>query len=625
MNSRRRKAAEGGPSSGAAEQHRSLAIERGAGEAPLRVRRLLWAPALAGLLLVVGLAVLCGVAVASEPTGDNGAPLTASGNEECFECHGQKPVDGYITVDGEQVPAYVDVNGEKKSIYVDRAIQSNSRHGKLACVSCHIGFNPGMHPPEVTQGWLRTAKISACGDCHGDVTHMYQGSFHGNLVFTKDADKAPLCADCHDAHDIIPPGTEEFRAQQVALCTRCHQDAEETYLDSYHGKAYTLGSDETAVCTDCHGGHKILPASVPDSTVSKENVISTCDTCHPGANANFVDFRSHVNPQDPRSSWEIWFFWIAYVLLMAVVFTFAAVHTTLYIYRGAKEGLYSRKKHRDHIGDTRVEFRRFNVFHRWMHFLVIVSFTVLVFTGMPLKYQDTQWAQWFMDLFGGVTAAGIYHRLAAIVTVVYWTAEVLFMVIMVLRRRGKNIRSPGSIMFGKKDLEDMVGMFAWFFGRGPKPQFDRYTYWEKFDYVSLVVGTVIIGLTGFMMWFPLKTTEVLPGIFLNIALVIHSNEALLAMGVIFIFVHFFSAHLRPESFPIDKVIFTGSMPVDHYREDRPLEYARHVRNGTLDEVIVEKTITWKTMFADGIWWIITLVMGFAALLMTAFIIWSVFD
>ena len=180
-------------------------------------------------------------------------------------------------------------------------------------------------------------------------------------------------------------------------------------------------------------------------------------------------------------------------------------------------------------------------------------------------------------------------------------------------------------MFGKKDLEDLVGMFAWFFGRGPKPQFDRYTYWEKFDYVSLAIGTVIIGLTGFMMWFPLKTTELLPGIFLNIALVIHSNEALLAMGVIFIFVHFFSAHLRPESFPIDKVIFTGTMPVEHYREDRPLEYARHVREGTLDEVIVERKITWKTKFADVIWWTITLVMGFAALLMTAFIIWSVFD
>ena len=260
-----------------------------------------------------------------------------------------------------------------------------------------------------------------------------------------------------------------------------------------------------------------------------------------------------------------------------------------------------------------------------MHFLVIVSFTVLVFTGMPLKYKDTAWAQWFMDLFGGVTAAGVYHRLAAIVTVVYWTAEMLYMIIMVARRRGKNLRGPNSMLPRKKDLQDMIGMFAWFFGKGPKPQFDRYTYWEKFDYVSLAIGTVIIGATGFMMWFPLKTTELLPGVVLNIALVIHSNEALLAMGVIFIFVHFFSAHLRPESFPIDKVMFTGTLPVDHYRQDRPLEYARHVREGTLDEVIVERTITWKTMFADGIWWIITAVMGFAALLMTAFIIWSVLD
>jgi cytochrome b subunit of formate dehydrogenase len=250
---------------------------------------------------------------------------------------------------------------------------------------------------------------------------------------------------------------------------------------------------------------------------------------------------------------------------------------------------------------------------------------VLVFTGMPLKYKDTEWARWSMDLFGGVTAAGVYHRIAAIITVFYWTLEFTFMVVMVLRSRGKLLKGPGTMMFGKKDLEDMIGMFAWFFGKGPKPQFDRYTYWEKFDYMSLMAGTVIIGMTGFMMWFPLWFTNVLPGIFLNIALVIHSNEALLAMGVIFIFVHFFSAHVKPESFPLDKVIFTGSLPVDHYKAERPLEYARRVSEGTLDEVLVEKRITWKTYAADVLWWTITAFAGFCAILMTAFIIWSVFD
>jgi hypothetical protein len=228
-----------------------------------------------------------------------------------------------------------------------------------------------------------------------------------------------------------------------------------------------------------------------------------------------------------------------------------------------------------------------------------------------------------MDLFGGVTAAGVYHRIAALFTVFYWSAEMLYMIVAVARSRGTKLRGPDSMMPRMKDLHDIIGMFGWFLGKGPKPQFDRYAYWEKFDYLALAAGTVIIGVTGFMMWFPLKTTEYLPGVFLNIALVIHSNEALLAMGVIFIFVHFFSAHLRPESFPGDKVIFTGSLPVDHYQAERPLEYARHVREGTLDDMLIEKTITLRTLLADGIWWLITAAAGIAALLMTAFIVWSV--
>jgi cytochrome b subunit of formate dehydrogenase len=272
---------------------------------------------------------------------------------------------------------------------------------------------------------------------------------------------------------------------------------------------------------------------------------------------------------------------------------------------------------------TRIEYRRFNLFHRWMHFLVFVSFTVLVFTGMPLKYKESGWAHWVINALGGVSAAGVYHRIAAVITIFYWGAEMIFMLTMVARSRGKALRRPGSMMFCKKDLSDMAGMFAWFFGKGPKPQFDRYMYLEKFDYMSLAAGTVIIGGTGLMMWFPMQVTRVLPGQFLNLALVIHSNEALLAMGVIFIFVHFFSAHLKPEAFPLDKVIFTGSQPVEHYKAERPLEFARRVREGTLNDVLVVKTITWRTYFADVIWWIITAIAGVSAILMTAFIIWSI--
>jgi cytochrome b subunit of formate dehydrogenase len=270
-----------------------------------------------------------------------------------------------------------------------------------------------------------------------------------------------------------------------------------------------------------------------------------------------------------------------------------------------------------------VEYKRFGAFHRWMHIIVFVSFTILVFTGMPLKYKDSGWAIWVMNAMGGVTAAGIYHRIAALFTVFYWTAEMVAMSILVFKRRGRGLFNQDSILPTKKDWEDLKGMFVWFFGRGPRPQFARFTYWEKFDFLSLVAGTVIIGVTGFMMWFPIGTTRILPGIFLNIALVIHGNEALLAAGVIFIFVHLFSAHLKPGAFPIDKVIFTGSLPLEHYMEERPLEYAKRVREGTLDEVLVERRITWRTHVTNAIWYTITVIAGLAAVAMTVFMVWSV--
>jgi cytochrome b subunit of formate dehydrogenase len=272
-----------------------------------------------------------------------------------------------------------------------------------------------------------------------------------------------------------------------------------------------------------------------------------------------------------------------------------------------------------------LEYKRFGAFHRWMHILVFLSYTVLVFTGMPLKYKTAQWARWVMDAVGGVTAAGVYHRLAALVTVFYWSAEMIALAVLVIKKRGKGLFNQDSILPTRKDWADIKGMFAWFFGRGPKPQFARFTYWEKFDFLALVVGTLIIGVTGFMMWFPVATTRIFPGIFLNIALVIHSNEALLAFGVIFIFVHLFSAHLKPGSWPIDKVIFTGSLPLAQYKEERPLEYAKRVREGTLGEVVFERRITWRTHVSNALWYTITVIAALAAIAMTVFIVWTVFS
>ena len=131
----------------------------------------------------------------------------------------------------------------------------------------------------------------------------------------------------------------------------------------------------------------------------------------------------------------------------------------------------------------------------------------------------------------------------------------------------------------------MLGMFRWFVGLGRPPRLDRWTYWEKFDYWAEVGGSMIIGGSGLMLWFPELASRVLPGWFFNIAMIVHGYEALLAIGFIFT-IHFFNAHLRPGMFPVDEVIFTGSVPEQELKEQRPEEYERLVRSGELDSLRV---------------------------------------
>jgi cytochrome b subunit of formate dehydrogenase len=148
------------------------------------------------------------------------------------------------------------------------------------------------------------------------------------------------------------------------------------------------------------------------------------------------------------------------------------------------------------------------------------------------------------------------------------------------------LTGPDTMMFTKRDLNDLIDSLKWFLGKGPRPEYGRWTYWEKFDYFAVFWGVAVIGSTGAMLWFPEFFTQFLPGWIINVATIIHSDEALLAAGFIFT-VHFFNTHLRPEKFPMDLVIFTGRMPVKELKRDKPGEYEKLLQNGTLEQYLVE--------------------------------------
>ena len=228
---------------------------------------------------------------------------------------------------------------------------------------------------------------------------------------------------------------------------------------------------------------------------------------------------------------------------------------------------------------------RFSAYSRLLHVLVIISFLLLAITGMVIKFSSIAVFQFISNLLGGYEVTGTIHRFAAIVTFLYFFLHLwsLFKKLFKKEYTFKTMFSgENSLVPNKNDVKEFVQTVKWFWGMGPRPQYGRWTYWEKFDYFAVFWGVAVIGTTGLILWFPEFFTMLgLPGWLINVATIIHSDEALLAAGFIFT-VHFFNTHFRPDKFPMDTVIFTGGLPMEEFKEDRPREYKILLESGELE-------------------------------------------
>jgi cytochrome b subunit of formate dehydrogenase len=228
-------------------------------------------------------------------------------------------------------------------------------------------------------------------------------------------------------------------------------------------------------------------------------------------------------------------------------------------------------------------YRRFTRVERVLHSFLMLTFVGCALSGLPLVYADKPWAAVVARMLGGFEGAGLIHRICAFVMVIVFATHVATIFYKAIAN-GTLLRilwGPDSMVPQPQDIIDIYRNFLWFVGRGPRPQFERWTYWEKFDYWAVFWGMLIIGGSGFLLWFPVFFAKVLPGWMFNIAALVHGEEALLAVGFIFTF-HFFNGHLRPAKFPMDTVIFTGRISEHELKGERAIEYARLAREGRLD-------------------------------------------
>jgi uncharacterized protein with PIN domain len=202
------------------------------------------------------------------------------------------------------------------------------------CTNCHTAH--GILPVANEASSVNPKNLpETCGKCHNGIEQMFEKSIHSRLVSKSDK-PLPICSDCHSAHTIRRADENGFKLDIMTRCGRCHEDIAKTYFDTYHGKVSQLGYTKTAKCYDCHGAHDILPISDPKSHLSHDNVVGTCQKCHPGATRRFAGYLTHATHHDPQKYPILfWVFW-GMTGLLVMTFTLSGIHTLLWLPRALK-------------------------------------------------------------------------------------------------------------------------------------------------------------------------------------------------------------------------------------------------------------------------------------------------
>jgi formate dehydrogenase gamma subunit len=539
---------------------------------------------------------------------------------DCLACHSQ--------------PSFAATNtaGKVVSLFVDTARLAASVHRTNACVSCHAdataahpedgvrlravtcarcherqteSYNASVHGLALKAGHADAAtcqdchgshdivagespasplyfarQAGTCGGCHDKEAQDWAAGVHGRAVLAGKRD-APTCTDCHSEHKIVAlEGSRPLKISDV--CSRCHAsvrldakynlpaDRVKTYVQSYHGLAAQYGSTVVANCASCHGFHKVLPSSDPDSTINTNHLVATCGQCHPGANKMFVSGKIHVDlaatPQERDLGGRInrWVRRIYLVLIFGVIGAMFVHNLLLFL-----------KKTSARLRASIRPILRLSTAQRWQHCVLAGSFFILAITGFALKFPDS----WLAKLLGSNEPFRRWtHRIAGIVllSVGLWHLIYLF-----TTRDGRQLLRD--LLPIRKDWADVVVAVKYLCGLSrQRPQMGRFGYAEKIEYWAVVWGTVIMGITGLMMWFKIDVTHWAPRWIVDVAMTIHYYEAVLACLAILVW-HFYHVIFDPDVYPLNPACLDGRVSEEWQAHEHPLEpvkpdYSRGEKN-----------------------------------------------
>ena len=517
---------------------------------------------------------------------------------KCWSCHGTHDIlpasDRQSRVNPINLPStckacHADMDLVKKhEILREEPIQlyESSIHGQATekglyvsatCNDCHSAIDPDGHrtahrilSPRDPESPIYFFNIpNTCGHCHQPVAKDYWDGIHGQAVKRGEVD-APVCTQCHGEHGIIraddPRSPVSAARIAEATCSPCHESAVlnekygipagrlRSYVDSYHGLKSKAGNIRVANCASCHGAHRILPRTDPSSSIFPANLRKTCGKCHPGISAQLANTPIHETATGIKAGWPE-FFTLFYYWMIGITIGLMALHCIADLVRHIK------------IMRRQPFIVRLTVSETFQHWVLTLSFIVLVISGFSLRFSEAWWVKLLFGWGGGegFVIRGTVHRVAAVVFgfCCVWHIFYLF------THRGR--RSLWDMLLKKRDLVDVKNNALFFLGLRPeRPRFTRFSYMEKCEYWALVWGAAIMSVTGTLLWFDNFFVERvgLPKGVLDVVLVIHYYEAWLATLAILVW-HGYSTIFGPHVYPMNPAWITGTMPRDMYVHEHP--------------------------------------------------------
>ena len=489
---------------------------------------------------------------------------------------------------------------------------SSSVHKNLACLECHGEMEMEMGPGRVDP-------VETCGSCHKRALNDYLPSVHA-VAFRRGTPHAATCVECHGSHSVQaiknPQAAVSTLLVSTETCGRCHGSLSLTamhrlpanvvpdYRASFHGLSAALGDQRVANCASCHSFHEIRPSWDPLSTVNRTNLARTCGGCHEGATASFATGGIHHRPDTPGHKF-VDVVRVMYLMMINVTIGLMLVHNGLDFWGRVRERWLRPRRAKSAPNkplvpegelkifgevDQRSEsgrestFFRFTIVERIQHWTLAASFILLAVTGFALKYT---WNIPGLEAQQGAVWRGYIHRAAA---VVFMALAVYHVGYMIFTRRGRlNVRA---LVPRIRSLRDLACRCAACFRLGPpsvpdwrdliqtveynlgltstRPAMGRFTYAEKMEYFALIWGSVVMIVTGLILWFEVPFLNRFKYWVFDLATVLHFYEAVLATLAIVVW-HFYFTIFNPHVFPLSKTMLTGRIDREEMEREHALE------------------------------------------------------